>query len=57
MSYPSLVSFGIEENPLLDSPFVLGSLEGGTAPPVGNFFLLLNGQRFGLLNGGDLLLL
>ena len=57
MPWPSIKSFGIETNPLVDSPFTLSSNGGTPVPPLFNEFLLLNGTPFGLLNGGNLLLL
>lgn len=57
MSWPSSKQFGITDNPLLDSPFIQSSENGQPAPPLYNEFLLLNGSIFGLLNGGDFLLL
>ena len=57
MPYPSIINFGIEANPLIDSPFVEGTNQGAPTPPMFNYFLLLNTSHFGLLNGSDLLLL
>ena len=56
MSWPSIKQFGISDNPLIDTPFVETQI-GGSSPPVFDYFLLLNGMNFGLLNGGNLLLL
>lgn len=57
MAWPSTLNYGIEANPLVDTPFVESSSSGTPVPPVFNEFLLLNDTPFGLLNGGDLLLL
>jgi len=57
MPWPSIVNFGIVDNPLIDSPFVESSEKIGMPPPAENDFLLLNGNIFGLLGGGNLLLL
>lgn len=57
MPYPSTKNFGIITSPLIDSPFTLSPQEGTPVPPLFNYFLLLNTTPFGLLNGGNLLLL
>lgn len=57
MPYPSILNFGIEAQPLIDCPFIESGNSGTPTPPMFNNFLLLNGNIFGLLNGGDLLLL
>ena len=57
MPYPSILNFGIETNPLVDSPFIESENSGTPVPPMFNYFLLLNTTPFGLLNGGNLLLL
>jgi hypothetical protein len=57
MPWPSTLNFGIEANPLIVNPFILSENNGVPVPPMFNEFLLLNGTPFGLLNGGNLLLL
>lgn len=59
MPWPAIVNFGIEDNPLIVTPFA-GSASPGydsPTPPLFNEFLLLNGTPMGLLNGGNFLLL
>jgi hypothetical protein len=57
MPWPNILNYGIEADPLIDSPFTLSSIEGTPTPPMFNEFLLLNGTPLVLLNGGDFLLL
>lgn len=56
MSLPHLPTFGIVENPLIDSPF-----DSNNDPESGSFganlFLLMDGQHFLLMNGEQLLLM
>lgn len=58
MPWPRTGTFGVVENPIIESPFVENNSPGEEAPPQpGNRFLLLGGGNFLLLSGGDLLLL
>lgn len=57
MSFPSIVNFGIVDNPLIDSPFEASNHEGNLFPPAFNGFLLLNTEPMALLNGDLFLLL
>lgn len=56
MSWPHLPTFGIVDNPLIDSPFVSNNDEesGGFA---NNDFLLMDGEFFNLMDGTHLLLM
>lgn len=58
MAFPNIANFGVVDNPLIDSPFVIGDeFNEFNPPPLTRRFLLLNGNPMLLLNGNDLLLL
>jgi hypothetical protein len=59
MPWPRLGTFGLVDNPLIDSPFNEGSNLDFTppTPPSGDLFLLLTGSDFLLLTGDKFLLL
>lgn len=57
MPYPSILNFGLKENPLNESVFVLSfNDESNMPPPSNNFFLLSDGTDFLLSDGTNLLL-
>lgn len=57
MSYPEANGYGINENPLINSPFSDNNAPETIIPPVLSFFILLEGNQFLLLDGSDFLLL
>ncbi len=58
MAFPALPTFGIVDNPLIESPFVGENTTGSAFPPgFTSRFLLLSGGDMKLLSGGDFLLL
>ena len=54
MAWPELNTFGIVKNPITSSVWVNNSDEGHLNPP--NAFLLMTGEFFLLMDGGNLLL-
>lgn len=59
MAFPNVKNFGIVDNPLIDSPFIISDENGsGGVPPLPrNRFLLMTGASFLLMTGADLLLM
>lgn len=57
MSFPAPQTFGLTENPIINSPYVDNNDEFTLAPPHMQFFLELAGPSLQLLNNGFFLLL
>lgn len=57
MSYPSVATFGIVENPLIYTPFAEGNSPSTGGVPPHSAFILMDGELFGLMAGGDFLIM
>lgn len=57
MPWPRLNGYGLNENPIIDSPYVENLNFKTMNPPPSGFFLLLDGSNFLLLDGTNFLLL
>ena len=57
--YNQVQSYGVVNNPLIDSPYVQQDSSGSDIPPPpeNDFFMTLQGDNFGLLSGFDMTLL